>query len=186
VESVQQHLELLLPHALKSSKQQQQQQQHRAGQEARQLLATYILSTNVGLAVSIRPLRNGRTAYHTACFFGDVPFLELVLERFQVAAKEQDKHQDWNTLSETYSSPETSGDKNHTYLNQTCQDSGWTPLHYAVVSGSLEILELLLAAGASVLTLTDDTKTWRTRCVRIYRLCSRGIKRDGTCVLCVK
>jgi hypothetical protein len=171
-DSVEQHLEFLLPNALPSSKSVQlDQSQHRRGPQGRRLLATYILQTRVGLALSIRPLRNGRTALHTACFYGDVDFLQQVLQRLTL--QEQDKRQDWNNNNDEqllFSQMENNSmnmDSYATYLNQTCQDSGWAPLHYAVVSGCPEILETLLAAGAQVSTKTDETRTWRTRCVRL-------------------
>jgi ankyrin repeat protein len=48
-------------------------------------------------------------------------------------------------------------------LDSLCHDSGWSPLHYAVASGSFDILEMLLAAGANVKTCTEDSLTCRAR-----------------------
>ena len=50
-------------------------------------------------------------------------------------------------------------EKNASYLDARCNDAGWAPIHYAVMSGSLETLELLLAAGCAVQTTTDETRT---------------------------
>jgi ankyrin repeat protein len=122
-------------------------------QQGRQLLATYILRHHVGLALSIRPFRNGRTALHTACFYADTGFLQQLLERLK--EKEQ----------EDIPPSAASSASADTYLNQTCEDSGWAPLHYAVISGSSQILETLLAAGAQVSIKTDHTRTWRERYV---------------------
>lgn len=136
------HLEFLLPNSVAKNRAQLER-----GKEARQKLAEYILT--IDLPIVFTPLRSGRTAMHTACFHGDVPFLKLLLDRVK-------KYQESSSSSEEESSsiPES-------YLNITCDDSGWSPLHYAVASGSTEILELLLEAGCDTSTITDDTHTWR-------------------------
>lgn len=78
--------------------------------------------------------KNGRNALHTACLNANSYFVKLVLEQ-QV------------------------GDE----LDSLCRDSGWSPLHYAVASGSFDTLELLLAAGANVKTYTEKSQTCRAR-----------------------
>jgi flagellar biosynthesis GTPase FlhF len=78
--------------------------------------------------------KNGRNALHTACLNADSYFVKLVLEQ------------------------QGGGE-----LDSLCQDSGWSPLHYAVASGSFEIVELLLAAGANVNTCTENYQTCRAR-----------------------
>lgn len=109
---------------------------HEKEASPRNLLASYIVDNS--LAVVLTPSsKNGRTALHTACLEKDVYFVNLVLER----AKQE----------------------NVSCLELYCQDSGWTPLHCAVAAGSSVIVELLLAAGASVATRTDESQTYRTR-----------------------
>lgn len=78
--------------------------------------------------------KNGRNALHTACLNADSYFVKLVVEQ-QVGGE----------------------------LDSLCHDSGWSPLHYAVASGSFDILEMLLAAGANVNTCTEDSLTYRAR-----------------------
>jgi hypothetical protein len=131
------HLEFLLPNSIAKSR-----AQLNRGQEARELLASYILTSDIPIAFT--PLRNGRTALHTACFLGDVHFVQLVLDKVAT-------YEDSECLL-----PES-------YLNTTCEDSGWSPLHYAALSGSLAVVEALLCGGCKVDTITDDTHTWRIR-----------------------
>jgi ankyrin repeat protein len=131
------HLEFLLPNSIAKNRSQLER-----GKEARQRLANYVLTTDVPIAFS--PLRTGRTALHTACFHGDLPFMQLVLEKLAT-------YEDTDSLL-----PES-------YLNITCDDSGWAPIHYAALSGSTEMLEVLLAGGCDVNVITDDTHTWRER-----------------------
>jgi ankyrin repeat protein len=131
------HLEFLLPNSVAKN-----QAQLTWGLESRYKLADYVLSSD--LPIAFQPLRNGRTALHTACFHGDVQFIKLLLERLT-------EYQDDDNLIPNL------------YLNMTCDDSGWSPLHYAAVSGSHEVLEILLEAGCDTSTITDDTHTWRER-----------------------
>jgi ankyrin repeat protein len=131
------HLEFLLPNSIAKNRSQLER-----GKEARQRLANYVLTTDVPIAFS--PLRTGRTALHTACFHGDLPFMQLVLEKLAT-------YEDTDSLL-----PES-------HLNITCDDSGWAPIHYAALSGSTEMLEVLLAGGCDVSVITDDTHTWRER-----------------------
>ena len=133
------HLEFLLPNSIAKNRSQLER-----GKEARKRLASYILSTDIPIAFT--PLRTGRPALHTACFNGDLHFVQLVLEKLSCYDNSDD------LLPESY-------------LNTTCGDSGWAPIHYAALSGSTEILECLLAGGCNVTTITDDTHTWRERYV---------------------
>jgi hypothetical protein len=131
------HLEFLLPNSVAKNRAQVER-----GIEARLRLAEYVLQTELLLA--FKPLRTGRTAIHTACFHGDVKFLQLLLDKI-----------------ESYEPKEGENPLPSSVLNMTCDESGWTPLHYAAVSGSSEILELLLAKGSDLSTRTDVTHTWR-------------------------
>eukprot|EP00980_Cylindrotheca_fusiformis_P007251 scaffold1525_cov142-Cylindrotheca_fusiformis.AAC.51 len=131
------HLEFLLPNCVAKNVSQLER-----GKEARKRLAEYVLSSDV--PVVFKPLRSGRAALHTACFHGDVQFLRLVLDSV-------------TTLEDTEALAPKS------CLNLRCCESGWTPLHYAAVSGSKEVLETLLAAGCDTAAVTDDTHTWRKR-----------------------
>lgn len=131
------HLEFLLPNSIAKNISQLDR-----GKEARKRLVEYLLSSDVPLV--FKPLRSGRTALHSACFHGDIQFLRLALDRVG-----------------TYEDTESQIPKS--CMNLRCSDSGWSPLHYAAVSGSKEVLETLLAAGCDTSTITDDTHTWRER-----------------------
>jgi hypothetical protein len=133
------HLEFMLPNIIAKNRAQLER-----GKETRHRLATYIISTD--LPIAFTPLRSGRSALHAACFHGDLPFVQLVLDKLT----EYDDTHSYSVLPESC-------------LNGTCDDSGWAPLHYAAVSGSTDVLELLLANGCDVTTMTDDTHTWRER-----------------------
>mmetsp|Transcript_25261 Transcript_25261/g.59123 ORF Transcript_25261/g.59123 Transcript_25261/m.59123 type:complete len:1270 (+) Transcript_25261:343-4152(+) len=131
------HLEFLLPNSVAKNRTQVER-----GTEARLRLAEYILHTELSLA--FKPLRTGRTALHTACFHGDLRFLQLLLEK-----------------TESYTPKEGENPILESFLDLRCNESGWSPIHYASMSGSSEILELLLARGCDLSTTTDVTHTWR-------------------------
>ena len=131
------HLEFLLPNSVAKNRAQVER-----GIDARLKLAEYVLETELSLA--FKPLRTGRTALHTACFHGDVKFLQLLFDKI-----------------ESYKPAEGESQLPTSFLNLTCDESGWSPLHYAALSGSSESMELLLAKGSDLATRTDDTHTWR-------------------------
>jgi len=131
------HLEFLLPNSVAKNR-----AHVKRGIESRLRLAEYILHTELSLA--FKPLRTGRTALHTACFYGDVRFLQLLFDKI-----------------ESYEPRKGENPVPSSFLNLTCEESGWSPLHYASVSGSSEAMELLLAKGSDLLTHTDVTHTWR-------------------------
>ena len=131
------HLEFLLPNSVAKNRAHVER-----GIEARLRLAEYVLHTDLLLA--FKPLRSGRTALHTACFHGDVRFLQLLFDKV-----------------DSYEPKEGKDPLPESFLNLTCDESGWSPLHYAAVSGSSEVMELLLEKGSNLSTLTDVTHTWR-------------------------
>lgn len=132
------HLEFLLPNCIAKTRQQVE-----SGQKARQKLADFILD-NAMPAVFFSTGRSGRTALHTACFTGDTLFLKFLLDRLSKSSGQI------ATLPESY-------------LNMTCEDSGWSPLHYAVASGTNDTIEVLLEYGCDVHQRTDAGKTCRVR-----------------------
>ena len=131
------HLEFLLPNSVAKNRAQVER-----GIDSRLRLAEYVLQTELSLA--FKPLRTGRTALHTACFHGDVRFLQLLFDKIESCEPTQGATQIPSS-----------------FLDLTCDESGWSPLHYASVSGSSEIMELLLAKGSDLYTRTDVTHTWR-------------------------
>lgn len=105
------------------------------GDKACQKLATYVITTDVSVAYAIG--RNGRSALHTACFEGDYFFVKLATDK----AREE--------------SP----------LDLLCKDSGWTPLHYAVVAGCQETMDEMVLVNCDYEAKTDASLTCRTRYV---------------------
>ena len=104
------------------------------GEKARHALADYVLSNQLDVAVSVKA---GRNSLHSSCLKGDFPLLHKVIEKLSLS--------DTKVLTPL--------------LAVTCEDSGWTALHYAVVSTSSECMEILLAAGANTQIRTDPFKT---------------------------
>jgi len=132
------HLQFLIPHSVAKNR----QQVEKTAQVRNQLLA-YMLPRSINVVFD--PLRNGRSAFHTACFFGDVAMVRQVLDQLK------------KSLADASTPAFVS-----THLTSLCQDSGWSPLHYAVLSGSMHAIESLLRHGSDVKTVTNDTHTWRT------------------------
>jgi ankyrin repeat protein len=130
---VEPHLQFLLPNCFAKNRSLVEK-----GKEARAALLGYILYRSVPIV--FEPLRNGRSAFHTACFYGDISTMRQIVDEAKPC-----------------------GGAAVTILNSLCQDSGWSPLHYAVLSGSLQVMETLLANGGDPKTLTKDTYTWRTQ-----------------------
>jgi hypothetical protein len=107
--------------------------------QARVLLATLLGRKSIDLL--LEPQRNGRSVLHTACFHGDIALVQALLSS-------------WGSASE-------GSDEKQKKINVRCQDSGWTPLQYAVASGSMRVVELILQHGADMLVPTNDTHTWK-------------------------
>ena len=103
------------------------------GRESRSLLLDFVLKSPAP-RVLLMPQRNGRSVLHTSCFYGDMAFVKLILEN--ASAFEN--------------------------LAKTCEESGFTPLHYASLSGSSKTVQLLVKKEWSRLKdkVTNDTHTW--------------------------
>ena len=116
------------------------------GSESRYILTKYLLfeqGPNCMFSIG----RNGRSGVHTACLHGDISTLKLV---FAEARKV------------------LSGEALEDLLLEPCQDSGWTPLHYAAASGNLKLVETILAASCDDDTVkilccatTNSMQTWK-------------------------
>lgn len=134
-----QHWEALVPLAVPKSR-------SLKGSESRTMLTKYLLheqTPNCMFAIG----RNGRSGVHTACLYGDIPTLMIIFSE----ARRVLSSEDFEDL-----------------LLEPCQDSGWTPLHYAAVSGNLKLVETILAASCDEDTVkimccatTNSMQTWK-------------------------
>jgi hypothetical protein len=137
------HLEYLLPYALPKSRNHVEN-----GKGIRCKLASYLLDEELHLA--FEPMQNGRPILHAACFLGDLAMVELVLDKLEhyFQAHANDRH------------PFLARED----LDITCADAGWAALHYAAMSGSPQVLEVLLRSGCNVTAITDSSFT----CLKRY------------------
>mmetsp|Transcript_18024 Transcript_18024/g.36329 ORF Transcript_18024/g.36329 Transcript_18024/m.36329 type:complete len:1191 (-) Transcript_18024:86-3658(-) len=103
------------------------------GRECRSILLKYVLKSPAP-QVLLKPQRNGRSVLHSCCFYGDVDFVKLILENASAFDN----------------------------LAKTCEESGFSPLHYAVLSGSSKTVQLLVKKKGANLKekVTNDTHTW--------------------------
>ena len=143
------HLEFLLPHTVAKNRASAER-----GNDSRTKLANFLMNTNLPM-VFTTPLRTGRTAVHTACLHGELDFVQHALALAKIwEAQEGD-----SSLAAVLPP---------NYLQLSCQESGFAPIHYAVLSGAKPILEALLEAGADVKLKSSDTHTWKSRYVKFY------------------
>lgn len=151
------HLEFLLPNVIAKHRTELE-----SGFEIRRALATHILTLDLQLA--FLTMKNGRSAFHCACFYGDLRFVRLTLNLYQ---RSRNRHSMDQQESSSNSDQGSNGNDDAFLigdcLNATCSDLGWTPLHYAAASGYTDIVEVLLRAGCSPRAVTNDTLTWRAR-----------------------
>lgn len=105
------------------------------GRECRSLILQHVLKSAASHVV-MTPQRNGRSVFHTSCFYGDEEFVQTIVENASAFDN----------------------------LAKTCEESGWTALHYAVVSGSSRTIQLLVKKDGITLKdkTTNDTHTWET------------------------
>lgn len=114
--------------------------------ESRLILARHILQQHQQQPQCMFALQraDGRSVVHTACLYADVSLLEVILN-----------HDTWSS----------SDDPLQSQLLVACQDSGWTPLHYAAVSGSIRTVETIFRCasnvGALCTALTNPSQTWK-------------------------
>jgi hypothetical protein len=95
-------------------------------QEGKFAIAKYLLtprSTSVDLGLVDA---QGRTVLHLAAMYGDAQLIEFLVEQRSELEKKN------NTID----------------INCRCLNQGWTPLHYAAVSGVLSTVQLLVRLGA--------------------------------------
>ena len=141
------HLEFLLPHTVAKNRASAER-----GNDARTKLAHFLMNTYLPM-VFTTPLRTGRTAMHTACLHGELDFVQHALTLAKIWEAQQGESNLAAVLPPNY-------------LQLSCQESGFAPIHYAVLSGVKPVLEALLEAGADVKLKSSDTHTWKSRYVQ--------------------
>jgi hypothetical protein len=133
-EDAEEHVEFLLPNCVAKTRDAVD-----TGTDCRLKLADFILNTSFTAFFAISA-KTGRNSLHSACFVGDFYFVQFVLEHYDSSDDE---------------------DEADAYLSTTCEESGFAPIHYAVLSGSKQLFEILLAHGCNVQTSTDEDMTGR-------------------------
>jgi hypothetical protein len=134
-EDIKEHIESLLPNCVAKAKDVVE-----TGSDCRLKLADFI-NNNSSTAFFAISAKTGRSSFHTACFIGDYYFVQFALERNDSSDDEDDA--------------------DSSYLNCTCEESGLAPVHYAVLSGSRKVLDILLGYGCKVDTITDESRLSR-------------------------
>ena len=110
--------------------------------EARNRLCKFI--AEIAFHVVFELKRDSRSALQHACFSGDVSFVRIVVDHHREQLR-------------------NGNDINEDCLKNTCEDLGWSPLHYAAVGGWMEIVEVLLGSGCDADMRTNPSFTCRAR-----------------------
>jgi len=127
------------------------QQVMQDGREARGKLGMFVM--HMAFHVVFISGRSGRTALHVASFAGDSSFVQLVVDQRQ--------------RIEATEGHDPSTNENRRKIPKYCldilsEDLGWSPLHFAVVGGWVDVAEKLLAGGCNVRACTEPGLTCRT------------------------
>mmetsp|Transcript_12816 Transcript_12816/g.18842 ORF Transcript_12816/g.18842 Transcript_12816/m.18842 type:complete len:1079 (-) Transcript_12816:1194-4430(-) len=144
-DSNQEHVDFLFPNCVAKTRDGVEK-----SSECRLKLAEFCVSITASknsCSIFMSILKSGRSALHSACFVGDYYFVEFVLENIT-----------------TSNSVDEDNDCNEELIdwNATCRESGFAPIHYAVLSGSDEVLELLLGQeGCNIECKTNAALTNR-------------------------
>lgn len=121
------------------------------GNKARMKLGIFVM--HMAFHVVFISGRSGRTALHVASFAGDSSFVQLVVD--QKRRTEETKEHDQNNNENRQKMPKYC-------LDILSDDLGWSPLHFAVVGGWVDVAEKLLAGGCDVRACTEPALTCRT------------------------
>ena len=129
------HIDFLLPNCVAKTKDLVE-----TGNDCRLKLADFIYNNSSTSFFTISA-KTGRTSFHTACFVGDYYFVQFALER-------NDNNDD-------------DDEADSSNLDLTCEESGFAPIHYAVLSGSRKVMDILMGHGCKVDTITDECMSSR-------------------------
>eukprot|EP00559_Dactyliosolen_fragilissimus_P005255 CAMPEP_0184861856 /NCGR_PEP_ID=MMETSP0580-20130426/6444_1 /TAXON_ID=1118495 /ORGANISM="Dactyliosolen fragilissimus" /LENGTH=1788 /DNA_ID=CAMNT_0027359503 /DNA_START=40 /DNA_END=5403 /DNA_ORIENTATION=+ len=123
---------------------------------ARYRLSAYVM--RLCFSVVFTPGKNGRSAVHVASFAGDVNFVRLVVEQKRQIEKDCND----NDYHNKFKAGNESRDMNNVAANcldAQCRDAGWTPLHFAVAGGWIDVAEVLMAGGCNIQTKSNPALT---------------------------
>lgn len=176
LESLQSHLSIFLPLLIPKNRSLVSK-----GHRARTLLSRYVMKWHVQLLMLPLP-RNGLSVLHTVCWYGDEcivkdicqHWLELKQQVTTELEQQEKKKPPKSSKSQQCPAIDIPSLVIHS-IDEPCSESGWTPLQYAALSGSVVCLETLLQAGARVGVRTNNTHTW-----------SRGDGQGLTCLQLVQ
>jgi len=142
----QEHIDFLFPNCVAKTRDGMQK-----SSACRLKLAEFCLSITAkrnSCSIFMSILKSGRNSIHSASFVGDNYFIQFVLEHVITSVFDDDDDDYCN--------------EDLINWNATCRESGFAPIHYAVLSGSKEVLELLLAQeGCRVDSKTNAALTNR-------------------------
>jgi hypothetical protein len=114
--------------------------------KARELLAKYIMQCSFD-TVCYPGLNSLRNPIHTAAYKNDVNFIKWVIElKTDAFMKQVEVFADEEELENPYCE----------CLDILCEDAGWSSLHYAVASGSKDVVEALLEADQFLTSTRSD------------------------------
>ena len=173
-------LPLILPkhHHLRNSNNNNQDPPR--GKDARDRLAAYLIAWHINILLipstnqrSINQQNCGRSVLQSACWLGDTDLVTAVVHHWTAMNEQQEENKKSSnatatTTTEASSSSSSSSTKSVKQfahqkvpiLDHPCHESGWAPLHYAAVSGSVAAVEFLLQHGCRVDVATNHTLTW--------------------------
>jgi len=144
----QEHIDFLFPNCVAKT----QGEGMEKSSACRLKLAEFCLSITAkkhSFSIFMSILKSGRNIIHSASFVGDYCFIQFVLEHATTRSSNENDDDDYFN-------------EDRINWNATCRESGFAPIHYAVLSGSKEVLELLIAQeGCCVDTRTNAALTNR-------------------------
>jgi ankyrin repeat protein len=106
--------------------------------------------------------KDGFTALHFACYFGQPEAVRLLLEKgakVDVVAKNAMQVMPLHSAASARSLASASLLLEHGAAVNARQHGGWVPIHAAAQNGDRDMVELLLKHGAAVDIANDDGKT---------------------------
>jgi len=157
-EEINQNMEWLLPSCIAKvvggGRVQNNQNVVSIGQKARIKLGMFVM--RMAFHVVFITGKSGRTALHIAAFAGDASFVQLVVAQNRRIGESDEKVNENDNKDR--------GDRRKIpkrCLDVLCDDLGWSPLHFAVVGGWIDVVEELLAGGCNIHRCTEPTLTCR-------------------------